>query len=377
MLLGREQLSQVDKMTSERRALLKKTIPFLIIGLLVFILYLYFFVGIDKIVLILQSIDPFYYALSFVAAFLGMVIYSLTWQSLLNLLSIKIAFRKTFLFALVGAFVDIIIPFEAVSSEITRTYLIYKTTNENTGKVVASLVSHRILNMGVTVAGLIISSIFLILQYNFYDPLVLTFVAIVAICAVLVISLLTYLSSREKATRKLLDSIFRFLEFISRGHWKLARWKSAFQEMLREYHEGIDTLREYPRGIILPIILAVTSWFSELLISIFVFSALRIPIPVASLIVVYSINVAIPMVPISISGVGPTDIIMTALYTLFIPAPPEQVAALGASVTLLTRIVTVWFKLIVGYIAIHFVGVDILSRRITESILPEVSEEEG
>lgn len=359
-------------MPSERRSLLKKTIPILIIGLLVFILYLYFFVGIDQVVSILQGVDPFYYSLTFIAAFLGMVVYSMTWQSLLNLLSIKIAFKETFLFMWVGTFVDIIIPFEAVSSEITRAFLVYKSTNENTGKVAASLVSHRILNMGITVAGLIISSIFLILQYNFYDPFVLTFVAVVIACAVLVISLLTYLSSREEATQKLLNWVFRFLGFISRERWELTRWKSAVQEMLREYHEGIDTLKEHPKGIILPTILSIASWFSDLLITLFVFSALHFPIweMVPSLIVVYSINVSIPMIPISISGVGPTDIIMATLYTLFgIPA------AVSATVTLLIRIVTVWFRLIIGYIAVHFVGVDILSRRLTESILPKASED--
>lgn len=57
----------------------------------------------------------------------------------------------------IANFVDIIIPFEAVSGEITRAYLVYKSTNESTGKVAASLVIHRILAMGVTVAGLIIS----------------------------------------------------------------------------------------------------------------------------------------------------------------------------------------------------------------------------
>jgi len=360
-------------MTSERRALIKKTVPLLIIGLIIFILYLYFFVGIDKIVLILQSIDPFYYSLTFVTAFLGMVVYSLTWQSLLNLLSIKIAFRKTFLFMWIGTFVDIIIPFESVSGEISRAYLMYKSTNESTGKIAASLVSHRILTMGVTVAGLIISSALLILQYKFMDPFVLTFVAIVVTCAILVISLLTYLSSREKATQKLLNLVFKFLGFISRGHWKLTYWKSAVQEMLRAYHEGINTLKEHAKGIIMPIVFSILAWFSDLLIVLLTFFALhRFDISIVSLIVVYSISVAIPMIPISISGVGPTEIIMTALYTLFgIPA------AMSASVTLLTRIVTVWFRLIVGYFAVHWVGIDILSRRLTESIIPKASEEKG
>lgn len=358
-------------MTSERRVLLKKTIPFLVIGLVIFILYLYFFVGIDQIVLILGSVNPFYYSLTFVTAVLGIVVYSMTWQTLLDLLSIKIAFRKTFLFMWIGTFVDIIIPFESVSSEISRTYLVCKTTSENTGKVVASIVIHRILAMGVTVAGLILSSLFLILQFRFMDPFVFTFVAIVVICAVFTISFLTYLSSKEKTTQKLLDLIFRFLEFVSRRRWNLTRWRTAVQDMLRTYHEGIAILREHKKGIVLPLVLSILAWLSDLLLVLLVFFSLRVEIPIVSLIVVYSISVAIPMIPLSVSGVGPTEIIMTALYTLF-----GIHAATAASVTLLTRIVTVWFKLIIGYFAVHLVGVDILSRRVTESIIPKVSEEE-
>jgi len=207
-------------MTSERRALIKKTIPFSIIGLIIFVLYLYFFAGIDKILLTLQGVDPFYYLLAFVVAILNMIVYALTWQSLMNLLSIKLAFKKTFLFMCVGTFVDIILPLESVSGEISRAYLVYRSTSENTGRVAASLVTHRILSMAVTVAGLVLSSLFLILQYQFYDPFVLTFVAIVVACAIFTISFLTYLSSRERTTRKLFDWIFRFLEMLFQSFFR-------------------------------------------------------------------------------------------------------------------------------------------------------------
>jgi len=138
-------------MTSERRTLFKKTVPIMVIGLLIFFLYLYFLVGLDKIVLILETIDPFYYLLTFILAVLGMLVYSMVWQSLLNLLSIKIAFRKTFLFMWVGTFMDIIIPFETVSSEITRAYLASRSMRGNAGKVAASIVSHRIITMAVKI----------------------------------------------------------------------------------------------------------------------------------------------------------------------------------------------------------------------------------
>jgi uncharacterized protein (TIRG00374 family) len=140
--------------------------------------------------------------------------------------------------------------------------------------------------------------------------------------------------------------------------------------MLRAYHEGIDTLKEHPKGIIVPIVFSILAWLSDLLIVLLVFFALRAPIPIVYLIVVYSISVAIPMIPISISGVGPTEIIMTTLYQLF-----GISAAISATVTLLTRIVTVWFKLIVGYFAVHLIGVDILSRHLTESMMPQIPEE--
>ena len=361
-------------MTSGRRVLIKKTIPLLVIGLLAFILYLYFFVGINEMARVLQTTD-LYYFLAFSAAFLGMVVYSMAWQSLLNLLSIKIAFRKTFLFMWIGTFVDIIIPLESVSGEISRAYLVYKTTNENTGRVVASIVTHRILAMGVTVAGLIISLILLFLeaQSRLIDLFLVIFVALAIIGMIFLISLLIYLSSREKTTQKLLDWVFRFLGFISRGRWKLSQWRSAIQDSLRAYHEGIDMLRKHPKGIIVPVFFSVLAWLSDLLLTFLVFYTLpdaRPYISMGSIVVIYSITVAIPIIPLSISAVGLTDTIMAILYNSFgIPG------GISGSVTILTRLITFWFKIFVGYFAVHFVGVDILSRRLTESMLPKFPEE--
>jgi uncharacterized membrane protein YbhN (UPF0104 family) len=91
----------------EKRKTLTRTIPLLLIGLLIFVAYLYFFVDIPEMLITIQQIDIFYYSLAVAVLLLNMVAYSLTWQYLLHPLSMKVSFKKTLLITWVGTFVHI------------------------------------------------------------------------------------------------------------------------------------------------------------------------------------------------------------------------------------------------------------------------------
>ena len=148
-------------MIIEKGLSLKRTAPFLMAGLLIFLAYIYFFVGITEIVTIIQSIDLFYYGLAVAVLFLNMFVSSLAWQYFLRPLSVKVPLRKTFLFTWIGIFVDLLVPAESISGDAAKVYLMTKESNENAGKVVASVVSNRILAMIISLGSLIFSSIIL------------------------------------------------------------------------------------------------------------------------------------------------------------------------------------------------------------------------
>ena len=346
-----------DAMGIERRTILKRSIPFLLIGFLILALYLHFFVGIEDIIRLFQSVNYFYYFLAFVAVLVSMVFYSLTWQHFLNLLSIKIGFPKTFLFVWVATFIDVLIPAESISSEISKAYLVSRSTDQNTGKAIASIVSHRILSMTITLTALIISSVLLILQYKLSTS-ILIFIIIVMAGTMITIVLLSYLCFREQTTWKIINRILSFFEFLSRGRWQLTKLKTKAQKILKMFHEGIRALVEHPRDLVLPVVFSLVAWFLDVLISFLVFLSLGFDVLLIVIVIVYTISMAVQHFPFGIPAeIGLTEIVMTSLYTLLgIPL------AVSAAATVLTRVLTVWFKFFVGCaFFVRWIGTEFLT----------------
>jgi hypothetical protein len=342
----------------EKGFALKKGIPLLLLGLFAFLLYIYFFVGIADILKILFNVNPFYYLLAFVMFLLSMTFYSLTWWQLLKVLSVKTSFRKPFLFTWVSSFIDILIPAEAVSGEVSRAYLMYKDSNENSGKIVASVVSHRILSIATTLGGMIGASAFFILKHK-PSELIVGFILVVVAGTTLALFLLIYLSLKEKATAKLVNWLLGFLKRVFKGRLKGAWLSSKVRKTLREFHRGIAIIGEHPRKLVLPITFSIMAWLFDILIAFFVFSALNINIPFSGIVVVYSISVAVQTIPLGIPGeVGIIEGIMIWLYTPFGIALADATAA-----TILIRALTLWTKLVISGITVQWIGIKILRGR--------------
>lgn len=345
-------------MVIKQRTILTRSVPFLVIGLIVLVLYLHFFVGIENLIQLFQSVNLLYYSLAFVVSLLSIAFYSLTWQHFLKLLSIKIGFPKTFLFVWVATFVDILIPAESISSEISKAYLISRSAGKDTGKAVASIVSHRILSMAITTTALIISSVLLIIKYEL-SPFILIFMVIVIIGTLSSIVLLSYLSFKEQTTWKLINRILGFVEFISRGRWQVTNLKTKAKKMLKLFQEGIKTLIERPRQLALPVVFSLLAWISDVLISFFVFISLgKDDVSFVVIVIVYTLSMAVQYFPLGIPAeVGLTEIFMTSLYALL-----GIDLAISAAAAVLTRLLTVWFRFFVGYASfIRWIGTEFLT----------------
>ena len=98
----------------EKRKTIRRTVPLLVIGLLIFTAYLYFFVDIPEMLTTIQHIDLRYYLGAVAVLLLNMLAYSLTWQGFLRPLSINVPFRKTLLITWVGVFVEFFVPSESI-----------------------------------------------------------------------------------------------------------------------------------------------------------------------------------------------------------------------------------------------------------------------
>lgn len=350
-------------MITEKRWVMKRGIPLLLIGLSIFLVYLYFFfggvTGLADIVAKIQTANLFYYSLAFISITLSMLFSSLTWHRLLNLLSIRATFRKAFLYRWIGAFVDLLIPAESISGELSKAYLMSKNSGVNSGKVMASIVSHRILTMTVTFGGLIISSVYFFLKYR-PTELVLSFILVfIASSTALSIVLLGYVSVREHATKKIVNLVISLVGRISRGRWDLTGLRSKAEKMLKAFHRGIDILARNPRGLAWPVVFSIISWSCNLLVVFLVFASVNFEISLKlslGIIIVYSISASLQNIPLGIPGeVGFMEIVMTTLYTML--GVPLDVSA---AATVLIRIVTVWFRLAVGYAFVQWIGIKVL-----------------
>ena len=243
-------------MILERGRLVWRFLPFLLAGLLIIACYLHFFVDVPGMIMLLRSIDPLYYSIAVIVLLLDTVFFSLAWHSLLSLLSIRAPFRKTLLFVWAATFVDILIPAESVTGDISRAYLMSKEigkTERNPGKISASLVSHRMLNTVVALGRLLVGCLFFILGYEIpRDPIlgmsVSNWILLVTVGSAVTLSFLLVLTLKEEITRKIQNSVFKMVVFVSKGRWPLEKFKSKARIALEAFQYAIMVLGTRPQA---------------------------------------------------------------------------------------------------------------------------------
>lgn len=341
------------------RLSVKQSVIFTIVGLLVFILYLYFFVGFGEIGKVFQQVDPveysLYYSLTVVAIVLSLLFYAMVWHDLLKVLSIEIGLKRSFLYCWTANFVDLVLPLETVSGEITRAYLIHNDLKDQFGKTVASLMGHRMISIFTTLSGLIVSSLYLILQYR-VQPDVLYMLTFVTLGTAVTIAVLFYLSAKEEAAGKLVNGLIRLAGIVVKDSQRLADTKKKAKRTLSAFHQGVKEFGQNPKRLVKPVFYSYVSWFFHLLIYFLVFYALgfwEATHYFFQMIVVFSITLAVQTIPVGLP-VGPTDIIMSNLFVLFFGV---ENGAISGTATMLIRAITFWFQILVGYLIVQWLGI--------------------
>ncbi|MCW4042045.1 MAG: flippase-like domain-containing protein [Candidatus Bathyarchaeota archaeon] len=343
----------------ERRYLTKKSLLVLIVGISAYFVFLFFYTDVGAIISALQSADLGLYLLAFGAAVANMLFHSLTWWNILDNLKIKSTFRNIFSFMWIGHLVDILVPAESVSGEIARVYLMNRSlngagarsVNNSTGRIVTSILSHRIIYTGISLIGLIGGSILFELNYGVSQPLA-SLIVVMILGASFSLLLFVLVSFRKTLAWRVVNALLRILGFVTRGRLDLDDLTPKARSVLDAFHEGFHLLRERSWTLIIPVGFSVMAWLLNLSITYFALVALNVDVPLSAIIVVFSIIDALQTIPVGIPGeVGVIEIAMTALYTALGVLP-----AVSATITILVRIVTMWFKLLVGIPTIHYVS---------------------
>jgi len=344
--------SNVMSMVRDKPRLTKKYFLILAAGLFGYIFFLYLFVDVEAIIAAIQYADPLYYSLAFFAIMMNVLFHSLTWWRLLITLSIKAPLKKIFSFIWIGNFVDILVPAESISGEITRAYLLSHDSVDNTGKNTASIMSHRVIYTTMSLICFVISSIFFTMKYKM-APSLFSLTIIVLVGAMGTLSFLALLCLKREWAWKIISSLLNLFDFILRGRWNLTQYKPKLKKTLNDFYEGLKTLGNHPLSLVWPTVFSSIAWAFKMLITVLVFISLSIDVPFSAIVVVFSIIDTLQTIPLGIPGeVGIIDITMTGLFTALGISP-----VISATATILTRIVTLWFNLLIGGIFVQWVGV--------------------
>jgi uncharacterized protein (TIRG00374 family) len=319
-------------------------------GLAAFILYLLFFVNPAQIIDVLSKTDLAVYSTAFAAYILFVLCSSLVWHSLLGSLSVKISRSKAFLYTWVGLFFDAAVPQLGWSAEVSKTYLLSKDSQLESGRVGASVVGQKIFTMTLTIVTLSTGLALLLLRYTF------SFTNALLIFLVLGLSILTlatvyYVSFKPSATKTLLNWAVKVMLFLKKN-WNPKNFQSKAENMLGSFHESIGQLRANPKALILPVVFAVLGFVFEVSVMFIAFAALGNPVPVDVVLIVFTLTGTLQSVGASFFF---PELIMTVTFGAFDIAP-----AVALSAALLTRAVNLWFRLAVSYGALQWAGIKIM-----------------
>ena len=337
---------------SPKPKITRKTLLFPLIGLVAFFAYIYLFqVNILTIIATAQSANPLPYALAVAFSLLEVFFFSVSWRVLANFLLIKLSVIKSYLYVWYGIFVDTIVPAESVSGEATRVYLITKEQgNDTCGRVVASLVTHRLLGMAMNVAVLIIGMALLFTETQI-NPLIFNLILFLTVGITVTLLLIIVFSFKEKWSLKVINWLVRLGKAITRGKWQrqLNKIKEDACNIATSFHDSMKELKRSPKALVSSLFYLSITWVFSLSIPYLVFMSLNFPVSWSVILITSAIVLAVKSIPVGVPfEVGLPEITMTTIYTSLLGI---QYAGICATATILTRLITLWFRFFVGFVA--------------------------
>lgn len=344
-------------MEQAKPKLTKKTVILPLVGILAFFLYIYLFkVDLISIVTTAQRAQPLPYAAAILISFIEILFYALSWKEILKSLQVTLSLLKSYIFVWYSQFMDILVPAESVSGEICRVYLVNREQCGTSGKVVASLVTYRLLSMVMNSVFLLVGGV-LLFSLAQINPVVFNVIQFLVVGIVVLMMVLITVSWKENWSIRIINGIIRLGEFLSRGKWELQKVRQDACDAAKVFHSSMKEIIRNPRKLAVPTFYLALNWVASMSIPYLVFLSLGVDVSWGVIFVTTSIVVAIKSIPVGIPfEVGLPEIAMTTLYAS-VGVPPE----IAATSTILSRIITLWLRFGVGFAAYQWTEIKAIS----------------
>jgi uncharacterized protein (TIRG00374 family) len=337
--------------------LTKKTVILPILGILAFFLYIYLFnVDLLSIIRTAQRAQLLPYAIAILVSFAEILFYAQSWKEILASLQVKLSLLKSYLFVLYAMFIDILVPAESVSGEIARVYLVNRDQCGTSGKVVASLVTFRLLSMIMNTVFLLLGAV-LLFSVTQISPLVFNIIQFIVIGTAIMMVVFIIVSRKEAWSLRIINEVIRVAEFVSRGKWDPQKFRQEAYNAVKAFHGSMKDIMENPKKLVYPTFYLALNWIASMCIPFLVFLSLGYNVSWGVVLVTTSIVIAIKSIPVGVPfEVGLPEITMTTVYTL-IGVP----AGIAATSTILSRIITLWLRFGIGFAAYQWTEIKAVS----------------
>ncbi|MDO8555698.1 MAG: lysylphosphatidylglycerol synthase transmembrane domain-containing protein [Nanoarchaeota archaeon] len=303
---------------------LKKVLP--LIGILIFI-YVIYKVGIDKIINVLPDIKWTYIILSILLSFIIVTLQAWKWDLILIQQGINLDFFYILKVHLISLFYGNITPGRI--GTFSKIFYLKTKTNRDLGGCISSVTLERFLDLfTVGLFALIGSGIAL----HYFKGIFLEFLLLFLILVVILI-----ISLNKKSREFFIWNVFRFLV--------PKKYKDRARQSFLAFE---DTLLE-PRQIIIPIIVTIITWIGIYAQMYLIGLALNLDIPFFKFIFISSIATIVTLIPITVGGIGTSEIAITVLFNKIFQTEPAVALALA----IINRIVGLIITIIGGLLSMR------------------------
>ena len=329
-----------------------------LIGILAFFLYIYFFnIDLFNIVSTVGKAQPIPYLAAVLVSFAEVLFYAVSWKEILSGLKVSLSLVKSYLFVWYAIFMDILVPAESVSGEICRLRLVSKEHCGTGGKVIASLVTYRLLSMVMNAVFLVLGAA-LLFGLTGIDPMVFNVILFLVVGITVLMGVLVALCWKENWSAKVINGTVHLGEVLSRGKWNLNKVRENACKTASAFHSSMKEIMLNPKRLIAPTFYLALNWLASMSIPYLVFLSLGFEVSWGVILVTTSIVIAIKSVPVGVPfEVGLPEIAMTTLYAS-VGVPP----GIAATSTILSRLITLWLRFGVGFAAYQWVEIRTLPK---------------
>ncbi|MEJ8542868.1 UPF0104 family protein [Methanothermobacter wolfeii] len=295
----------------------RKTIIFSFLAVAVIIFLISFFAGFGDILAALEGTSMYFLALNFLFEAMILLLWTLRWRLILNLVDEAPAFPRLFMMLLASIFGNNITP-GAAGGEPLRAYLLLEVEGTPFEIGFASSTADRVFEF-VPFALISILSAVLIMTWDISLWTRLT-VSFLIFTTIVIFSLAIYVGMNTRIAQSIAISVTRRLvSWISRFRAEDIKFSGIHDRVMfyiKRFTDGFSMTLRDRRVFVLGFFISLMMWFLDVCRLYICFMAVGVSPPMVPLIIIYTGGILISLLPLLPGSLGLREGILVALFAV-------------------------------------------------------------